>query len=169
MVDFSNISKQAVSADTTKEYFFDTLVGEPSVITAPADDSNVAYLNERLRLATERAAKLAEAPRPPRVKGQRRAALSPEQIKKQMDEDREYDRQLLASTCIKGWGVNPPEDADGNEVPFSAENCLDFLRALPDYALDPFRNFTQNIFNFIERPTSDPKADEELGEFAPTS
>ena len=164
MVDFSNIKqKAAVSGETTREYTFDTIEGEPSVICAPAHDENPAFLDERLRLATERAAKLAEEPKPKTG----RPEITPERIKQNMEEDRDYDRRILASTCIKSWGT-APVDVSGKAVEFSPENALAFLEALPNYVLDPFRQWAQNIFNFVKRPTTDAKRNAALGESPPT-
>jgi hypothetical protein len=161
VVDFSNIKAQDVSPETTREYEFDTLIGEPSVVLAPAHDSNPAFLDERLRLATERAAALADQPRRKANPG---GVLDPETIKRNIAEDRDYDRRILASSCIRSWGRSAPIDAQGQEVPFSPENALAFLEALPDYVLDPFRAYASNIFNFVTRPTADPKRDAKAGE-----
>lgn len=162
MADFSNIKAQGVQPGKTREYFFDTLVGEPSVIIAPAHDSNPDFLDERLRLATERAAKVVDEPRRKGPAG----PITPEQIKKTIEEDRDYDRRILASTCIKGWGSNPPVDVKGKPVEFSPDEALSFLEALPNYLLDPFRSYASNIFNFVDRPRDPAKADQ-LGESQP--
>lgn len=161
MVDFSNIKQAAVAADTTREYTFDSIVGEPSVMLKPAHDENPEFLDERLRLATERATKMAEEPKRKSGTG---GVITPELIKKNMEEDRDYDRRILSSVCITGWGESPPVDAKGKPVPFSKENALSFLEALPNYILDPFRSYASNVFNFVDRPKRDPKADAALGE-----
>jgi hypothetical protein len=160
VVDFSNIKAQAVSGETVREYVFDTIVGEPSVFLAPANDSNPAFLDERLRLAAERAAKMADEPR---RKTRTAGLITADEIKKGIEEDRDYDRQILASTCIKRWGT-PPVDAKGKEVPYTPENALAFLEAIPNFILDPFRAYASNIFNFVDRPKSDPKQDAAAGE-----
>lgn len=165
MVDFSNIKRQDITPETTREYEFDILEGEPSVIVAPAHDSNPAFLDERLRLASERAAKMAEER--DEKKGKRKTGalvVTPEMMKKQLEEDRDYDRRIMAAACIRSWGETPPVDVDGNEVPFSPENALAFLEALPDYCLDPFRSFVANVYNFVKRPVRDAAGDAKLGE-----
>lgn len=160
MADFSNIKKQALVAGTTREYTFDSLVGEPSVILTAAHDENIEFLDERLRLATERARKMTEEPK---RKSSPAGEITPDLIKRNMAEDRDYDRRILASTCIKSWGT-APIDVNGKAVKFSPDEALSFLEALPDYLLDPFRSYAQNIFNFVERPKRDPKAEAALGE-----
>lgn len=163
MVDFSNIAAQAVPADKTREYFFDVIVGEPSIITRPAHDTNPAFLDERLRLATERASKLANEPRKPNS-----GTPTVDDYKREIEEGREADRRLISSVCATGWGT-PPKDAKGKDVKFSEENCLAFLRALPDYILDPFRAYVQNIYNFHERPKLTEADGAALGESSPGS
>jgi hypothetical protein len=163
MVDFSNIAAQAVPADKTREYFFDVLVGEPSIITKAAHDTNPAFLDERLRLSTERAKKLAAEPRKPSS-----GEPTVEDYKREIDEGRDADCRLIAAVCATGWGT-APKDAKGKEVAFSEENCLAFLRALPIYVLDPFRAYVQNIYNFIDRPKLDSGESAALGESSPGS
>lgn len=145
MVDFSNLKLLDVTDDTTAEYGFPFIPGNPSIILAPAHDSNEAFLNERLRLSIERGEKATLE-----VRGKQKKT-TPEEIKRTIEEDREQDRRLIAHTCARGWGV-APKDVDGNQPEFSPENCYDFLRALPDYMLDPLRNFAVNIYNFVKRP-----------------
>lgn len=160
MVDFSNIKKQDVTPETTREYTFDALQGEPSVVLRPAHDSNIHFLDERLRLATERAAKAKDEPR---RKGPA-PEVTPELIKKNIEEDRDYDRRILAKACIVGWGSSPPLDVNGKVPKFSEENALAFLDALPNYILDPFRGYASNIFNFVTKPPPIPGQGDALGE-----
>lgn len=160
MVDFSNLTRLDVTDETTVEYVFSLVPGQPSVWLAPATDQNKLYLNERLKIATQRAEKLAAE-----AKG--RGGRSRKKAKVQItaddfEEDREVDRVLLARTCCKRWGV-APKDVKGDQPEFNEENCYAFLKALPDYMLDPFRNFAGNVYNFMPSLGDDflPITDEE--------
>lgn len=142
MADFSHLAKLDVTATSEAEYTFDDIPGEPSIWFRPMTDANPAYLNERVRLAVERAEKTQKETKAQRKK----RVMSAEQI----EEDREQDRILMARTCAIRWGT-PPRDVDGNCPEFSEETCLDFLRALPDYMLDPCRGFASNVYNFVDQ------------------
>lgn len=146
--DFSHLQALAVTRETTREYVFERIEGEPSVIVSPAQDDNVDYLNARLELTDELAAEAEARPRGDAVK------ISLEDRRKNYEDSRDWDRRLLAKACIRDWGT-PPVDKAGKPVEFSEDNALAFLRALPDYMLDPFRGYTGNIYNFIPRKKPD--------------
>ena len=55
MADYSHLKKLDVNEQTTAEYIFEDIPGEPSIIFAPMTASNPDYLNERVRIAVERA------------------------------------------------------------------------------------------------------------------
>ncbi|MFL6864112.1 MAG: hypothetical protein ACJ8DZ_14045 [Allosphingosinicella sp.] len=145
MTDYSHFAALDVTAETTREYTFDMIPGEPSIILAPAHDSNEAFLNERLRMQLERAEATVAAPR-----GKKAPKATPESLRKGIEEDRDFDRKLIANTCARGWGV-PPKDKNGKSPEFSPAECYDFLNALPDWMFDPLRNYAANIYNFIDR------------------
>lgn len=141
-----DFSAQKVTPETTKEYVFDMIPGEPSIIFAPAHDSNPAYLDERLRMSIEASEKAVRE-----ATAKRSEKLNVDVMKVQIEEDRDTDRRLLAKTCARGWG-KAPVATDGSAPGFSEENCLAFFRALPDYMFDPLRNWAQNLYNFVTRP-----------------
>ncbi|MEJ7831344.1 MAG: hypothetical protein WKF79_00380 [Nocardioides sp.] len=142
MVDFSHLAKLDVNAASEAEFFFEDIPGEPSVWFKPMTDANPDYLNERVRLAVERAEHSNKE-----TKAQRRKrVLSADQL----EEDRELDRVLLARTCALRWGT-APKDAKGKEPPFNEQNCYDFFKALPSYMFDPCRGFVSNVYNFVDR------------------
>lgn len=160
VADFSNIKAQGLKPETTKEYTFDMIEGEPSVICRPAHDDNEEFLDERLRLLAERA-----NDDKPIVK--KSGVVTPGAIKSNLTEDRDYDRRIIAAVCIKSWGV-APIDVKGKPVPFSPENALAFLEALPETSmLDPFRAWVQNIYNFVDRPKRKVPNGDSLGEASP--
>lgn len=151
MVDFSHLKKLDVSEASEAEYVFeDIVIGRtpegvdicPSIWFRPMTDANPLYLNERVRIAVERAEQANKE-----TKGQRRKRLLSSD---QLEEDRELDRVLMARTCAIRWGT-PPKDVDGNEPEFSEANCYDFLKALPSYMIDPCRGFVANVYNFVDR------------------
>lgn len=161
MADFSHLGKLDVKPQETKEYVFEDIVigkdGEgndicPSLNCLPMTDNNPAYLNERIRLAVERAEK-ANKEKPA---DRRKRILSTDQL----EEDRDADRILIARTCAKSWGVGMP-DVAGKVHTLDEQTCLDFLRAMPTYMLDPFRGWLSNVYNFVDRTAlSEAKADD---------
>jgi hypothetical protein len=163
VADFSNLKKLDVDESTEAEYTFDDIVlGKakdgtdicPSIWFRPMTDSNAAYLNERVRVAVERAEQTNKE-----TKAQRRKrVLSSDQL----EEDRELDRILMARTCAIRWGT-PMKDVDGNEPEFNEQNCYDFLKALPNYMFDPLRGFVTNIYNFVDRSALVADGGEQLG------
>lgn len=142
MADFSNLKPLHISEETLAEYTFDDIPGEPSIWLAPATDANPHYQSERLRISIERAEKAEKEPR----NRKRKVVLTNDDI----EADRELDRDLLARCCAKKWGT-PPVDAHGQTPEFTAGNCYDFFKALPNYMFDPLRNFVANPFNFVDR------------------
>lgn len=142
MVDFSNLKQLDVNEASEAEYVFEDIPGEPSIWFRPMTDANSAYLNERVRLAVERAEANSKETRGSR----RKRMLSAEQL----EDDRELDRILMARTCAIRWGT-APKDVKGKEPEFSEANCYDFLKALPSYMIDPCRGFVANVYNFIDR------------------
>jgi hypothetical protein len=100
MVDFSNLKALEVTGETLKEYTFDLIPGEPSIFLAAAHDSNKAFLDERLRLSIEEAAKFAAEPR-----NKRKATQTPEELAADIEADRDRDRKLIARACARRWGT----------------------------------------------------------------
>ena len=139
MPDFSHLKKYAVTEETTAEFTFDRIEGDPSVILAPAHECNTAYHRERLAQTL----KLAEA-----MPTKGNLKQTPADIIKITDEGRETDRKLLAFYCARGWGT-APVDSKGKEVEFTPENCYEFFAAIPPEMFDPVRNFAANLFNFF--------------------
>jgi hypothetical protein len=155
MTDFSHLRKLDVTEASEAEYVFEDVPGEPSIWFRPMTDANTEYLNERVRIAVERAEAATKETRAQRKK----RVMSAEQL----EEDREQDRVLIARTCAIRWGT-PPKDVKGKEPEFNEQNCYDFLKALPSYMFDPCRGFVGNVYNFVDRSalaggTGDPTAD----------
>jgi hypothetical protein len=161
--DFSNLAAYAVNAETTAEYVFIDIEGEPSIICAPAVETNLPYYNESLRLTVEQS----EADRKKLTKRGRRAVLT-EIDADDMEEARDKDRRVIAMFCARSWGT-APVDAQGNAVEFSAEICLAYLRALPFYIFDPMRRWVTNPRNFVQKGKLEPGAGAALGEDLPSA
>ena len=140
-----DFSEYAVSAETTKEYVFAFIPGEPSIICSPADDSNIDYRREDYRLSMERNEKAAQTQRAPIVKD------TVDDLIEREDEALAARRVMLARTCCRSWG-KAPLDVNGKANPFSEQECLDFLTAIPDWMFRAFSNWVGNIFNFAKRP-----------------
>lgn len=103
----------------------------PVLIGKHAGDSNKPYLNANLKLVSRNSKRL--------MQGRINAAV--------VEEQRQDDRVLFPEHVIIGW-----ENVfnDNNEsVPFTLENCRDFLNALPDYIFDEVRGFFTNPENFV--------------------
>ncbi len=143
MVDFSHLKKLDVTGESIAEYVFDEIEGEPGIMFAPATDANKPFINERMRMSVEEAEKAAQEPR---GKTKRRGLDASD-----LEDAREKDRHLIARFCARGWGDNPPRDANGVVPEFSADNCYEFFQQLPNWIFDPLRTWVVNPRNFIKR------------------
>lgn len=127
MADFSHL--KATRKDTSELTLWD-VVGEPTLVVRHAGESNKSYFNERLRQAE-------------RLR-QRKAKINAAAIK----EARDLDRELFPKFVITGW--KNVTDANGNQVPFSRDDCAAFLAAVDDDMFDMIREFCQDASNFRE-------------------
>lgn len=153
--DFSHLQKLEVTEANERQFVFDELEGDPSIWVRCACEKNRAWLNERGRIAGERAEQMAkEDP------AERRKRL---ELGDQFEEDREIDRQLISRTLAVRWGT-PPQDAKGKKVEaFDPDVVHAFLTALPIRCVDRLRNYVQNEFNFVNRPSGPKDGGEALG------
>lgn len=152
MGDYSHLQKLEVTQETEAEYkFTDIVVGynpdgsgiHPSIWFRPMLESNALYLNERIKLSTERADRMAASNKD---KGKDKV----QQLVDRIEEDREQDRILIARACGIRWGT-APLDKDGKAHDFTPDECLSFLRAVPSYAFEPLRSWLSNPYNFIDQ------------------
>ena len=121
MTDFSRFKK--TTTDSARFTFYD-LEGEPWVTVKPASAANKPYLNSLL-------------------KGQRRRRRATADA---FIRNRRQDIGLYAQHVVTAWG-NVTDNA-GTEVPFSVDNCKDFLAAIPDWLLDELRDFATDPESF---------------------
>jgi hypothetical protein len=141
MSDYSGYASQAITDDTAVEYVFGLLIGEPALRVAPATKQNTAFHSEALRRSlaenAAKAGKVAPDPTPESIIADEAKALA-------------TDRELIARFCVRGWGKNPPKPAGAKEAaPFSAEEALAFLQAVPPEHFEPFKNFVKSNYNFM--------------------
>lgn len=125
MADFSQLKVERVEV---QKFTFWNIVGEPVLHVKHAGESNKDYFNEQLRHAEHLQ--------------KRRAKLNVEIVK----DNRNRDRDLYPQYVVVGW--EKVLDKDGNEVPFNAPDCKNFLKALPDEEFDNLRDFCREPYNF---------------------
>lgn len=130
MSKFGHLKKLHVATDKTVDLRLSDLPGEPVLQVLPALEQNKRYFRELLKR------------RPANVTTKKK--LTAESFARDRDEDREMYPDLV----IRGWkGI---VGADGKEVPFSKEDCADFLANLADDLFDEIRKFVNNPSNFRE-------------------
>lgn len=129
MVDFSNVAKLKFDGKPVP-YIIEELEGHPTLFVLPANDSNEELLNYVLK----NSAKLQ------RIARQKADANVLAATRKQ-------DRDTYSRFVIKGW--DDVVEANGQAVPFTAENCHAFLTALPDFIFDRLRTFCMDATNFM--------------------
>jgi hypothetical protein len=145
MTDFSNFSALRIKEDTTAEFVFDEIEGEPTLTCRPATQENEDFFNAVL--AKNKTAK--------RKKSKSGTVPTAQLLK----EARASDIEVFVDFIIVSW-VNVL-DAKGKAVPFSKEDCVLFLQAIPNDMFDSLRVFCLDIANF--RPTMD---EEELSDLS---
>lgn len=137
MPDFSQIKKLDITADKTAVFIFYNIVGEPELTVRPATEVNKQFFNALLRRARKN------------NKAVQAGAINAGMISANRDEDRDLYSQFV----ISGW--KKVVDADDKEVEFTQQNCLDFLKALPDFEFDDLRQFASNPITFNTQDSID--------------
>jgi hypothetical protein len=128
-MDFSHLKSLDVR-DKTAPYTIHQIAGAPVLTVRPATEANKPYFNAVLKRSRNN------------VRALKAGALSQAMIA----ENREQDRELFPRFVVIGWA--DVVDSQGAVVPFTAANCADFLRALPDWIFDDLRNFAGDSVNF---------------------
>ena len=132
MTDFSHLKQLEVTRNKTAELTMYEIVGEPTIVLAPATEGNKPYFNALLRRTGKNVKRVARG-------GLNAGVIS---------ENRDEDRELFPAHVIQGWrGVR---DAAGEEVEFSRDECAQWLQALPDYLFDRVREFAGDHSNFVD-------------------
>lgn len=130
--DFTYLDKLQVRADRTARFVFQQVRNPdgtcPTLVVAPATNENAPFFAAQLELTAGSVA--------------RGARIDPEQVAR----FRRESRQLYPIHVVRGW--DHVFSAKGEPVPFSAEACASFLRALPDWLFDQLRVFCESPINF---------------------
>jgi hypothetical protein len=132
MSKFKHLERFQAPADKTIPYDLIQIEGDAVLHVVQATDANEKYWNAILRRNSASVRRLRS--------GRLNAAV--------LDSTRDHDRELFAKLIVKGW--ENVEDDQGNPVPFSQEDCLGFLQALPNWIFDDLRNFASDAQNFLE-------------------
>lgn len=128
----------------TAEFSLSMLRGCPKLIVRPATESNKPYFNEVLRRS---------------VKTLRKAASGDISVSTEtLEKNREDDRRLFPKYVIVDW--KDIKDSQGKDVPFTQENCAEFLQALPDWIFDDIGIFCRKNSNFVDEPVEVYEAEE---------
>lgn len=148
---FSKLKSKRVQKDATSEYtLFQIELGgkSPVLIGKIAAERNRPYFNSLLKKSANSARKASA--------GKIDAAM--------LAQNRAIDRELFPKFVLTGW--RDVIDDNGKAVPFSPEDCADFLGALDDWIFDDVRNYFSNPLSFQEEDDEEPVGAEEAGEVA---
>jgi len=135
MSKFGHIKSANLTAEKTVEYTMHqiTVNGKsPTMIVKPASEINKGYFNALLK----RSARLQRKVQAGRIDA---ATIA---------ENRNEDRDLYPVHVIVGWKDVVGED--GQDVPFSSQDCADFLGAIDNFIFDDLRNFCGTPTNFAD-------------------
>ncbi len=137
----SQFDFKELEPNQSAEYEFSDMKTSPTLTVIHAGQENKGYFNAVLKMNK----------------------LTPQQLRKlknksmqMVQQDREQDLTLYPQFIVKWW-VNVKNTA-GVAVPFTKENCEEFLRALPHWLFTEFKGFCNDPTNFLE--VSDVDAEE---------
>lgn len=140
---FDHLKDLDVNETQTAEYELWEIQEEgkpvPVLILAPSGTANRPYFHDLLN----------------RSQSVARAAKKKSISARQIDENREDDRELFPRHVVKGWRYIP--EADGTYSQFTEDNVRDFLKALPDWLFDRVRTFTAQPENFLRDGAAAPE------------
>lgn len=139
--DFSHLAGKQVTRDLRTTLTLYQLAGAPKLHMKPATEANKPYFNAMLRRTKRSARQLA--------KGNITAEM--------IEENREHDRELFPKFVVTGW--DDVVDSRKQPVPFSAEACVQFINALPDWIFDDVRNHAGEATSFVQ--DDEPEVDED--------
>ena len=134
MSQFSQFEKLEVKAQATAKYVMyqvSTKGKNPVLFVAAAGESNPEYFNELLARTKRFTNRI-----------QTGGVITAEGL----HDNRQENRNLYPRYIVKGW--KNVFDAQDNPVEFNEENCVDFIKALPDWLFDELCAFCQQPQNF---------------------
>lgn len=143
--DFSNLKSLSIDANTSREFKFYSIEGEPTLQVRSTTDANKQYLNALLK--GRKALRL--------MRGRKINSSV-------LDANRDQDRELYPKFVITGWDEKTVVDSNSDPVSFSKENCELFLRALPNDIFDELRTYCSDPDNFREEDDLDEEDIENL-------
>tara|TARA_R110002167_G_scaffold93122_2_gene249826 strand:+ start:22673 stop:23146 length:474 start_codon:yes stop_codon:yes gene_type:complete len=154
MSQFGQLKALHVKDGDTAEFFLSELEGIPVLTCKPATNINKAFLNAVMR-ASKQASRVAKAKRS--LKGKQDETVTQAAIEKaRMD-----DIELFVEHIVIGW--EDVVNQDGAPVEFTADNCREFLQAIPPEMFTELRLFCLDIRNFRpEAAGMDPEEQETL-------
>jgi hypothetical protein len=129
MPNFDHLKKLEIRPETTAEYKGLNIEGDPVLVCAMAGEPNRDFFNELLRISQQAGAR-----------ENRRTTVDT------IAENRDRDRKLWARYIVRGW--RNVREADGSDCPYTPENCLVFLQAIPDDMFGALRAWCQEEKNF---------------------
>lgn len=130
---FDYLKSDSVTVGARARYTFHNISvngKSPTLVIAPAAEPNKPYFNAMLKQSGSRVRRAA--------RGKMDAGM--------IAESRAEDRVLFPQFVVKEW--EDTVDEDGMEVPFTKDDCADFLNALPDDEFDDLRNYAATLDNF---------------------
>ena len=131
MTNFGQLKKLDVDVDSRSKFTLFMVEGDPILILRPATQANKAYFNRVLKSSRKFAGAVAAG------------AISVELLK----EARELNRELYPLEVIVGW--ERVVDANNKVVPFTPEDCKDFVAALPGWIFDEICMHAAQAGNFV--------------------
>lgn len=139
MVDFSNLKRQQVSAQSTAKFELFDIEGMEgaALIVVPATRTNKPYQAKVVKIMAPHNRRLASG------------KVSADFI----NSFRDTQKDLYAEHVVKGW--ENIHDAQGNAAPFTKENCKSFLEALPSHLFDQLVGFCEDDSNFRDYAPED--------------
>ncbi len=141
---FGNFSAFDPSDRTTWYEFPIELPGNPRLKLKHAGRSNRAYTQAIIDANAKG--------------GQKRRAQTIDAL----DDGLNLDRRLFPKHVIVGW--DRVQDSEGKPIPYGANVCLEFLKALPDWLVQDVSIFAAKPENFLaEDSPSDVEVEEQAG------
>lgn len=132
MNDFSHLQAVDVPKGRTAKFQLWMLAGKPTLEVRCAAEPNKDYFNELLR-------------RTGKNYRQVRAGVIDHEL---LEENRAHNRALFPKFVIVGWsGV---KNRSGDDVTFTTEDAVGFVKCLPDWVFDELVTFCGNVMNFVE-------------------
>lgn len=135
MGNFDHLKQYDIAGDTRAEYTLYQLDDQPTLVVAPATTENREYSQAALR--------------------RNRKALRPvtrggDITMDMVDANMEIERDLYGQHIVKGWRDMRTPGKDKKEIPFTRENAVEFIHALPAWIFQELRAFCSDPRSFLD-------------------